>query len=460
MAACSYEEQPQIPEEPLAPKTYTMTIEATKGSDTRALGLVDNALYAAWKKGEKVKVLVPIFDQTPYYLMIGELTAQGDGLKTILKGTVTMTPQEIAAVSQDIVFIFPVVSTFDLECPFNYTGQIGTLESIAEQFDYTFAFDSPNNYKLVDNEIVINDEVVSNPTNYQIPSYFNMQAIVRFNLMNQSGYPIYATSLRVHDSATNGIVLRWDYLNEPDCGDMEIVPGNPSNEIWAAICQLYSSSITLTATDVDNNIYTVTQDGVTWKPGNYYTVNVKMKPCHRVIIDPNMEHGTVQVSPSETLLNGEMFTLTIVPESANYVLEYLSYSFNGMEIPLTEYVENNTIQISMPDADVVIKATFKYVELYSIIDDGTTNGSISISPSSVVEAGTWVTLTMTPCNNYVFESLTVDNVDRTSEVVLNKYSFEMPDHDVNVTATFVETPGVGAGRGDYGTVNRGTWNNN
>ena len=363
MAACSHEEQPQLPEESSAPKTYTMTIEATKGSDTRALGLVDNKLYAAWKKGEKVKVLVLMgaTTQTPYFMEIGVLTAQGDGLKTVLKGTVNMTPQEVAAISPNICFLFPfsVNSTFDIEYPFNYTGQIGTLASIAEHFDYSFAFDSPNNYKLVGDEIVINDEAVSDPTSYQISSH-NTQAIVRFNLMNQNGDPIYATSLTVHDSATNGIIRRCDYLTKTEYGDIEIVPGNPSSEIWAAIWKQSSpSSITLTATDVDNNTYTFTQDNVVWYSGQYYTVNVKMKQRHQVIINPS-EHGTVTVSPSEYYYMGDKnVTLTIHPDDL-YVLDELILTFNNSDIPATSMVSNNTVVLpDMPDGDVYVTATFK-----------------------------------------------------------------------------------------------------
>ena len=48
LAACTREEQPRTVEEPSA-QTYTLTVEARKGTDTKALTLTDKTLNATWE---------------------------------------------------------------------------------------------------------------------------------------------------------------------------------------------------------------------------------------------------------------------------------------------------------------------------------------------------------------------------------------------------------------------------
>ena len=58
LVACTREEQPrtETPDQPESPATYTLTIQASKGQDTRALVLDGNTLHATWGDSEQVLV--------------------------------------------------------------------------------------------------------------------------------------------------------------------------------------------------------------------------------------------------------------------------------------------------------------------------------------------------------------------------------------------------------------------
>lgn len=74
---------------------------------------------------------------------------------------------------------------------------------------------------------------------------------------------------------------------------------------------------------------------------------------------------------------------------------------------------------------------------YSITGIGTlTNGSVTASPASGIAEGTSVTLTVTPDTGYELATLTVDGNNVTKSVSNNTYTFNMPSHDVAVSATF------------------------
>ena len=74
---------------------------------------------------------------------------------------------------------------------------------------------------------------------------------------------------------------------------------------------------------------------------------------------------------------------------------------------------------------------------YSInIASGIQNGTVTASMTSNIEAGESITITVAPATGYELETLTVDGANVTSEVVDNQYNFDMPDHDVAVSATF------------------------
>ena len=106
---------------------YTMTVSASKGGDatTRALTLDGKTLNATWATSENVYVKKGSDWAT------GSLKPQADGATATLKGT--LSGIQINA-TDELTLQFP--KSGDI----SYTGQVGTLEDIAANYDYAVAY--------------------------------------------------------------------------------------------------------------------------------------------------------------------------------------------------------------------------------------------------------------------------------------------------------------------------------
>ena len=73
---------------------------------------------------------------------------------------------------------------------------------------------------------------------------------------------------------------------------------------------------------------------------------------------------------------------------------------------------------------------------YNVTVNSTTNGTVTADPTSA-EAGTTITLTVTPDGGYVLDALTVTDANSNSVTVTDN-TFTMPAADVTISATFKE----------------------
>ena len=293
-AACSSSDDSiaeQQPVNPTEPKTYTMTIQATKGNDatTRALSLSGTSLIATWKKNETVDVYkVTVEAGNNVYTSVGTLTAQADGETATLSGNLTGTFEK-----NDNLALFFHGGVLD------YRDQTGTLDNIASKYDYATAYTEVSE---VDGS---NITVVDAGTKDETIPFDNQQAIVKFTLKDKTtGDPISMKSLRLHDE--NGKIFDIsDFLNESDhMGDIVVTRSTAGSEFYVAIKteedyvepNLVPSSLnlTLTATD-DTDIYTYTKSGVQFECGKYYEITVKMQksaPAAAEAVDLGLSSGT------------------------------------------------------------------------------------------------------------------------------------------------------------------------
>lgn len=131
--------------------------------------------------------------------------------------------------------------------------------------------------------------------------------------------------------------------------------------------------------------------------------------------------GKVAVSANDAE-EGE--TIMITTEAAEgYELSNLVANYvDGGEIEIT----NNSF--TMPNANVIVKASFKLVD-YTISVADVTNGTL-VADKAVANMGDEVTLTATPAEGYEVETFTVDGV------AIDGVTFIMPASDVVVGATF------------------------
>ena len=177
LVSCQKETTPApAPEQPSA-KTFTLTVDATKGEDTKALSLDGQVLNVKWAATDQVSVF-PESWATP---AMGTLTAAASETgSTTLTGAVTG-----ANIGDNLNFLFP-------RAEWSYTGQKGILlsdeNSIEKKYDYAAATVTVNE---VDGTTITTDAA----------NFTSQQAIVKFRLTDGVS-PVAVNSLTI--SANSG----------------------------------------------------------------------------------------------------------------------------------------------------------------------------------------------------------------------------------------------------------------
>ena len=174
LASCQKEMTPVVapaPEQPSA-KTYTLTVDATKGDDTKALSLDGQVLNVKWADTDQVSVFAGDWSGDP----MGTLTAAASETgSTTLTGAVTGANK-----GDNLNFRFP-------RAEWNYTGQKGILlsdeNSIEKKYDYATATVTVNE---VDGTTITTDAA----------NFTSQQAIVKFRLTDGVS-PVAVNSLTI-----------------------------------------------------------------------------------------------------------------------------------------------------------------------------------------------------------------------------------------------------------------------
>ena len=191
LVSCQKETTPApapAPEQPSA-KTYTLTVDATKGEDTKALSLDGQVLNVKWAVTDQVSVFPGAWSRTP----LGTLTAAASETgTTTLSGNLTGS----VAVSDNLHLLFP-------RAEWSYTGQKGILlsdeNSIEKKYDYA----------LADVEVAaIDAEKITTTAN---ANFASQQAIVKFILKNNDGSAALAADKLTISAASNKLVTNKSY---------------------------------------------------------------------------------------------------------------------------------------------------------------------------------------------------------------------------------------------------------
>ena len=245
-------------------RTYTMTIDATKGANeaasratTRALTLDGSTLNATWATTEHVYVQGKKVSDNSYFWFEGSLQPQSAGATTQLNGVISLPTSFSISIDDAIGTPHKLTLQFPRPYVLDYTGQIGTLADIAAKYDYVKATDVG-----VDIEA---DKVVG----VEPVTFVNQQAIVKFTLKDKAD----GTTL------LNPTALTIQYGEESL--SLTSIPSttygtNGNGVLYVAIPGFSDKAVTLTATVADAT-YTFTKSGVTFVNGQYYEINVKMK---------------------------------------------------------------------------------------------------------------------------------------------------------------------------------------
>ena len=240
VSSCSSDSELISPETALAGQSYTMTIEASKGGETRALTDNTSQLTSTWTAGDVVEVWSS--DETTKY---GELTASAAGKSTTLSGTLDTAP------SADETLLLKYLSQ-------DYITQDGTLTGSATSIDKVCDYATATvTVSTVDAEAKTMETTAAD--------FQNQQVIVKFTLTDNTSAAINATKLLVDAGG-------WT---------CNVTPATPTNVFYVAIPGFSGQRIILNATD-GTNAYVYGKSDMTFDNGEYYRISVKMQPVEYV----------------------------------------------------------------------------------------------------------------------------------------------------------------------------------
>lgn len=262
-AACSSDDSTNDQTNVIKPGTKLfISFQASKGVNTRALSETDNKINATWATDEHVHA---IYEGNK----IGDLTPDANASAAWLRGYVTFNDVVEYPGTRNLRFIFPREEI-------DYTGQDGTLQSIAKKYDFATVDDQLVSVES-DQTVKINDQV----------TFTNRQAIVRFELLDENDQPLTnLSSLRISAS---------DLLtSETETGDITISPtGSASGIVYAALSGINNSQVLLTATTTDGKYYAYKKNDVSFLDGKYYPVKVNMTELRSGVLLSEINPGYI-----------------------------------------------------------------------------------------------------------------------------------------------------------------------
>jgi len=160
---------------------------------------------------------------------------------------------------------------------------------------------------------------------------------------------------------------------------------------------------------------------------------------YHVTVDQNIQHGNITPNLTNPLM-GTIVTLTISPDP-NYQLKSLSVKQGGTPVLVSSFSDD--YRFTMPSSDVTVSGEFELIpenDTYAIKILGGIQGGTITANRIRAEAGTTVTLTITPHNNYRTESVSIMSMEYFREVASdisgNTVTFTMPPYDVSVSMKF------------------------
>ena len=246
-----------------APKTYYMTVDATKGVNEaaspayrRALNLSGSTLSASWATTEHVYVQGTLVSNSSTFWFEGSIQPQTAGTTTQLNGVISLPAGWVISIDDAIGTPYCVNLQFPRSGDLDYTGQTGTLAGIAANYDYARA------------ENVSVDIAADKVVGINEVEFVNQQAIVKFTLKDKAD----GTTL------LNPTALTINYGS----GSLELtsIPAstytaNGNGVLYVAIPGFSGQNVTLTAT-CTSGTYAYTKNSVTFDNGKYYEISVKM----------------------------------------------------------------------------------------------------------------------------------------------------------------------------------------
>lgn len=176
-------------------------------------------------------------------------------------------------------------------------------------------------------------------------------------------------------------------------------------------------------------------------PNSPVTITATFKTAPYAITTNTPTKGTFTVTNDAgeaitSASSGDTVTITLTPNE-DCKMKSLTVTAGKDDVAVTPSADNpNVYTFTMPGSAVSVNAQF--VACHTITIAETTGGTVTTSPEGAATAGTSVTVSISPDSTYELASVTVQDANGASLMVLDN-CFIMPDSDVTITATFTIT---------------------
>ena len=402
---------------------YTVLLQTSNGgfsAQSRALTVNDTTVRLSYTEGTVTRtanIAIRVTGPTPTSYPITVNAGNG--------GTITTNPSRNAAAG-DTVYI-----------------------TVTPDQGYTM---SPSDLIVMSNGSYINVQPVAGYTDsytFTMPA----SAVTVSGTFEPTAYKITANAVGGTDGVSGGTVSTNPQGNATAGTTVTVTVSPNINQGW----QLASLSVASNGQSINTQPVSGSTGGYTFTmPASDVTVTGTFEqppqPTSYPITVNAGNGGLIGTNPYGSAVEGTTVTINVSPNSG-YTLASLSVAdANGNAV---NYNANNRT-FTMPASAVTVSGTFEQSTQptgYSVVTNKPNGGTIYADPFSNAQAGTTVTITVTPDQGYTLASLNIADANnnrinyQTSQTSTGGvvYTFTMPASNVTVTGTF-ETSGSGTGQ--------------
>ena len=251
--------------------------------------------------------------------------------------------------------------------------------------------------------------------------------------------------IAVNGKVTTQTSFRYDFMDEVN------ITATPN-------AGYYVASITAVCADGSHKFEATGTKPATDGVGTPLTLSFAMPACdltftvvyakidYSITCVYDAKQGKIETAPAAKAQLGDVVTVTVTPEDGYELLDLTVTYANGEKSCALTQTGENTYTFTMPADAVVVTATFTeitYTANLTVV--GEANVTLNGFDTDNIDAKylDTVTVNVTPAAGWELVSITVDGgaikVKETVKAAGGKYTFTMPEHDVDIVVTLQKT---------------------
>ena len=251
--------------------------------------------------------------------------------------------------------------------------------------------------------------------------------------------------IAVNGKVTTQTSFRYDFMDEVN------ITATPN-------AGYYVASITAVCADGSHKFEATGTKPATDGVGTPLTLSFAMPACdltftvvyakidYSITCVYDAKQGKIETAPAAKAQLGDVVTVTVTPEDGYELLDLTVTYANGEKSCVLTQIAENKFTFTMPADAVVVTATFTeitYTANLTVV--GEANVTLNGFDTDNIDAKylDTVTVNVTPAAGWELVSITVDGgaikVKETVKAAGGKYTFTMPEHDVDIVVTLQKT---------------------